>query len=311
MKFEIANVKPIVETNEFGTFCVEFDRNIDFLEDFSDLIDESGRMISFISDKGIYQVNTGLLNNSVQTLKSIKLCCSIGSFTDANTLTRKLRDDLILFVYILEIVNKRKPFIEEDIKKMDLNDIENFVSSVSNIRFNANLTDDEKAVEAWLGNNVLALPKNIKKKLSFENYMKFLTRNECITNILANYNLQDYWETLRNKLNNYVHNNGRQFTSHNVIRGDNEHLEVYLKNINIRTSYILTVFLVLIIMVDGTLISSSDMIDCLENGIEPPEGCQYEVANFIQDYIDLKVVALHPELKQYLSANNKYGMRIK
>lgn len=310
MTINLNSGKIIEETEAFKTFSKEFNGNIDFLESFSTLIFMNGRIIAFFSDKKMHTVNTALLDNSIQTLKSIKLCCSIGSFADANTLIRKLRDDLILYVYILDVVNKRKPFEEADLKELKTNNLEEFSDSFLKLRFNPNLTEDEKAVDAWLSNTVLELPKNIKMKISFENYMKYLKQNDNIIKILHEYKLQDYWESLRNKLNNYVHNNGLQFTSHNLIKGHNESLDIYLKNINIRTSYIITLFLVLIIMTEGALISSTDMIDYLDCGMQPPENCQYEIAPFIQEYIDKKVVEIHPELKQYLKDNNSYGMKI-
>lgn len=311
MAINLNKRKTIGETKTFKAFTKEYDGNIDFLESFSTLIFLNGRIISFFSEKNIHLVNTALLDNSIQTLKSIKLCCSIGSFADANTLIRKLRDDLILYVYILDVANKRKPFIDEDLKNLKTDNAEEFSDSFLKLRFNSNLTDDEKAVAAWLSNTVLECPKNIKMKLSFQNYMKYLKLNNNIIKILDDYDLQAYWENLTNKLNNYVHNNGIQFTSHNIIKEYNESLEVYLKNIDIRTSYIITLFLVLIIMTEAALISSTDMIDCLDCGMQPPEDCQYEIAPFIQEYIDKKVVEIHPELKQYLKDNNNYGMKIK
>jgi hypothetical protein len=52
------------------------------------------------------------------------------------------------------------------------------------------------------------------------------------------------------------------------------------------------------------------MIDYLDFDMQPPEDCQYQIAPFIQDYIDNKVVKIHPELKQFLKDNNNYGMKI-
>lgn len=310
MGINLNNGKIIGDTEDFKIFSQDFDKNIEFLESFSNLILFSGRIISFFSDKKMHFVSTALLDNSIQTLKSIKLCCSIGSFADANTLIRKLRDDLILYVYILDVANKRKPFVEEDLNDLSANNSKEFTDTFLNMRFNINLTEDEIAVGAWLNNTVLELPYKVKMKLSFENYMKFLKQNENISKILKDYKLQDYWETLRNKLNNYVHNNGVQFTSHNLIKVHTESLDVYLKNINTRTSYIITFFLVLIVMTEAALISSTDMIDYLDCGMEPPEDCQYEIATFIQEYIDNEVVKIHPELKQFLKDNNNYGMKI-
>ena len=102
----------LTESEEFSKFSEEFDQNINFLNNFSELIWYNGRIFSFWSeDHKMHTVSTTLIDNSIQTLKSIKLCCSIRSFTDANTLIRKLRDDLILYVFILDVVNKRKTFI--------------------------------------------------------------------------------------------------------------------------------------------------------------------------------------------------------
>jgi len=52
------------------------------------------------------------------------------------------------------------------------------------------------------------------------------------------------------------------------------------------------------------------MIDYLDFDMQPPEDCQYQIAPFIQDYIDNKVVKIHPELKQFLKDNNNYRMKI-
>jgi hypothetical protein len=170
-------------------------------------------------------------------------------------LIRKLRDDLLLYVFILTVINQRKPFIEGNLENLNLNNANDFASTFSNLRINPNLTDNEKAVDAWLSNNVLELPGKIKMKLSFENYMKSLKKDENINKILTHYNLQGYWNTLTKKLNNYVHNNGRQFTAHNLVKHSNENLDVYFQIINSRTSYVITFFLVLIIMTESSLIS--------------------------------------------------------
>jgi phage terminase large subunit-like protein len=95
-----------------------------------------------------------------------------------------------------------------------------------------------------------------------------------------------------------------------LIKEYDPQLDIYFKNINIRTSYIVTFFLVLIIMTESPLISSTDMMDYLNFNEEPPEDCQYELAPFIQNYKDEKVVKIHSELKEFVRDNNKYGMKI-
>lgn len=308
MPIELPRELKISEKDEFKDFAEELDYLIDFFKDFSNL--NWNRIISFISENGHFFLDMTLIESASQTLHSIKLCCSIGSFSDANTLIRKFRDDLIQYVYILNILHNRKPFIEEDLKNLKTDNGENFADSLMKIRFNKNFTDDEKAVMAWFRNAVYDLPGPIKKKLEFENYMKSLKQNENISQILNEYNLKEYWDTLRKRLNDYVHNNGTRFSAQNIIKVYDKSLYTHLKNVVTRTSYISSFFMVAVLMIESSLISSTDYIDYLDCGLEPPEDCQYNVAPFIQDFIDNKVAKLHPELKKYLNDNNINKMMI-
>jgi hypothetical protein len=309
MNFETLREMKIDTTEEFKTFAEEIDYLIEFFKSFSELMFYNGRTMSFITDQKIFHLNNCLIASSAQTLRSIKLSCSIGGFSDANTLIRKLRDDLIQYVYILTIINMRKPFIEDDITNSKIDNTEECENSFSNIRFNTVMTDDEKAVSAWFSNTVSEIYKH-KKKLEFENYMKILKQNQNIAQILESYNLQKYWGVLRKKLNDYVHNNGVKFSVQNSIRINDKNLAIHLKNINIRASYISSFFIIALLMVDSSLISSTDYMDHLNCDSEPPEDCQYSVASFIQHFIDNKVNRLHPEMKQYLQDNNISGMII-
>ena len=286
MNLESHRERRIDEMEEFKTFSNEIDYLIKFFKSFSSLISCSGRIISFFTDKQNFLFDTSLIVSSSQTLSSIKQCCSIGSFSDANTLIRKLRDDLIQYVYILTIINER------------------------NLRIHDRMTDDEKAVYAWFNNSVSELDKPIKKKLEFENYMKVLKQNTRIKDILERYKLLDYWEILRKRLNDYVHNNGENFSMHNSIETYDINLKVHLRTINTRTDYVSSFFIIVLLMVDSALISSGDYADYMEFGLAPPKDCQYNVAKIVQDFIDLKINKLHPELKNYLKDNNIHEMKI-
>src|SRR5690242_17645202 len=228
MNFELPKERQIDETEEFKAFSHDIDFLTQFFTSLSELIYFNGRVISFFSAKEYYTLNTALIDSSAQTLKSIKLCCSIGSFSDANTLIRKLRDDLIQYVYILNIISLRKPFLEESIADLKTDNPEEFVSSILNLQFNNRLTEDEQAVVAWFNNSVTDSQRPIRKKLEFENYMKVLKQNDHINHILIEYNLQEYWETLRKRLNGYVHNNGTSFASHNIVTATDKNLRAHL-----------------------------------------------------------------------------------
>jgi hypothetical protein len=214
-------------------------------------------------------------------------CCVHGAFSDANTLVRKLRDDLLLFIYLLEVIDSRNPFSET---------LEN---------------DDEILIHAWLSNSMDKLKPKLNGQLKFDTYMTRLKKNVHISTILSQYNLEDYWNSrLRKTLNNYVHNNGIANAFQNIIYINNPNVETCLRNIDYRVGFVSSLFLVLLIMIDPSIIASTDYVDYLDMGQEPPENSQYLVAGLIQEFIDKRVVKLHPELKQYLIDKNKYGMQI-
>ena len=310
MDLSILKDKRVAETDEFKNLSKELDYLSEFFSSLSELVDFNGRIISFFSGKDIYTLDTSLIDSSAQTIKSIKFCCSIGSLSDANTLIRKLRDDLIQYAYILNIISVRKPFLEESVGNINTGDVEAFSNSITNLQFNNILTDDEQAVTAWFNNTVSDLKRSIKKKLEFENYMTVIKQNSNISHILTEYKLEEYWGTLRKGLNNYVHSNGISFSRHNHISIRDKNLGTHLHNIVIRTTYVASFFIVVLLMIDSSLISSTDYIDHLDCDMEPPEGSQYFVANFVQEFIDKKVATIHPELKQFLKENNVHGMKI-
>ncbi len=169
MNFELPEERQIDETEEFMIFAQDIDYLSDFFSGLSELICSNGRIISFLSKADYFMLSTDLIDSSSQTLKSIKLCCSIGSFSDANTLIRKLRDDLLQYAYILNIIRLRKPFLEKSVKALNTDNPEEFANSILNLQFNDSISDDEQAVTAWFRNSVSDLQRSIKKKLEFEN----------------------------------------------------------------------------------------------------------------------------------------------
>lgn len=298
----------------FGKFQSDIDELIIFFQQFSNLISDNGHIISFISNEVYLELNTILIDSSANTLKSIKYCCSIGCFSDANTLVRKIRDDLLLYIYLLEIINSRKVFDTNSSNNISSEnthtEIERLVEGLNTTRVNKKIKDDEKILIAWCTNTINELPNNLQRKLGFTDYMNRIKQNTLVSNIIETYDLNSYWNKLSLKLNNYVHNNGKEYTKRNIVKiGPN--VKSLLEEINKNVSLVSSFFIVLIIMVDPRLISSSDLIDYLDSGQEPPDNCQYWVAPFIQEFIDNKIVKLHPEIKQYLIDKNIHGMEIK
>nr|WP_295677074.1 hypothetical protein [uncultured Intestinibacter sp.] len=73
-------------------------------------------------------------------------------------------------------------------------------------------------------------------------------------------------------------------------------------------SYIISVFLFLLILIREDYITSTDYIGYLDCGLEPKEEMKYLVAPFIKTYIDEKMILVNSEWKEYLK--NKITMEI-
>jgi hypothetical protein len=160
----------------------------------------------------------------------------------------------------------------------------------------------------WFDNT--ACSGQFKRELSIENYIKYLKRNPVINKSITKHGLNPIWEDIRKKLNNYTHNNGREFLIHNSQVHSNENISKYLLSLSQDISFITSVFLVILILIKPDISAASDYADYLTVGLEPPDDSQYWVAPFITEYINQVVIKLHPELKLFLKDNNKYRMQI-
>jgi hypothetical protein len=320
------NKQYISNDPHFIKLAMEIDKLMDFLDFLSSLIFETRHVKICISGEKSYMFQkTDHLDSTVKTLNSIKYCCMYGSFSDANVLVRKYRDDLIMFLYIVDVLENRKCLSDEQINeiigdKMDeekiLKLIETaFINSVSGV----GKSDDDKCVDAWFDDTIYNLSKKqgkkirklIRDKLSFNNYMKCLRKNESINKVITEYNLGTNWKAIQDKLNDYTHNNGKVCTRHNLGScQSSDIIKICCNEIIARLDFITAFFVVLIILVDPLMIQSTEYIDYLDCGLTPPENSQYTIALGIQEFIDEYINRINPELKVFLKNNNRYGMLI-
>lgn len=283
--------KQVGELEEFQILERELNYLADFFGSLDNLISVFGNSITFFLGNKLYRFDTVALKSCSQTLKSIKYCCSIGSFGDANTLVRKLRDDLIQFAYFLVIINKREPFLDDS--------------------FNDKKTNDEEALEKWIMNTIhYSECPILRKKLDIKNYMDVIGDYNRVKHILKEYNLTTMWKELSYHLNNYVHNNGISYSKRNCINGYDSKAIEYLNEVKKNVSYVSSVFVILVLLIESKLFGSTDYIDYCECGLEPVEDSQYFIAPFVQEFIDNTIKVLHPELLEFLKGSNSNGMFI-
>lgn len=237
-----------------------------FINNFTDLIWWNGNFAFLIHKNKVFFLQTEIMDSTHSTLLSIRKLVEMGHFSDVNVLIRKVRDDLFLFLYLLEVVNR--------------------------YRLGYETTHDNRNATKWMENKL--------ESLTISNILTYLMKNETIKKVILEHNLRNAWDNIGKNLNNFVHGNGIMFAQLNYANFDYKTIDKVLNDITFKLSYIVSVFVVLLTLIKPSLIASSDYVDALELGIQPVEGSQYNIAPFIQEFIDTYVIKLHPDIKNFL-----------
>jgi len=300
-------------------------------EKFNDTFDKTVCLFDTLGDNAMRQPIINIIGNknyilcadfflaTIQTLKSITACCKLGNFSDANVLTRKFRDDLFQYLYIMAATDNIKGLTKEELAQYFNNGMteEGFLNAVADLysilASGIRKESRDKGIDAWFDNT---LNNSCSKEYRYNffktsAYIEFINKNTLVKFCFDAY-LKEQWEALSRRQNNFTHSNGRNFLSANTISiWDKKRaiamLDQVMDDISLTTAFFLSV----LILIKPSYISSSDYVDCLDCGLEPTEGSQYWVAPIVQDYIDEFVTKIHSGLKTYLTKNNPYGMEIK
>lgn len=238
---------------------------IEIYKSISDLNTLTGRLYMVMTPKKSCILGNELLDSTVMTLKNIKSCLANGSLSDAYTLLRKVRDESLLYLYFLTIVkNHNSKRVESNRKIKDLFD--------------------------WYDSKISFI-----KNEDIFNYIRMYQNVDCV---ISEHKLDSEWEVLRIKLNDYVHTKGRQnaFSNFSQIYD----YETGFDEIREDIKYVAVSIIFILLLIDSTIIMSTDYIDHLEMNISPPEGSQYEVAPIVQDFINTYLKSYNNELVSFI-----------
>lgn len=144
---------------------------------------------------------------------------------------------------------------------------------------------------------------NLKDFYISRNALSYIKNNNTVNDLIIKYKLEEEWKRINKKLNNFVHNNGKNYCRQNYkILSSNEIDQVFLE-LRKKISFILNIVSVLIVLIKPHYIMSIDHIMFLDLNITPPEDSQYWVASFIQEFFDEHLTQYNPELKIFLKEN--------
>lgn len=259
--------------------------------------------------KGPYVLSGQTMMSICNTLETIDFCCYRNAYSDAYTLIRKIRDDLMQYLFVLNVIRNEHGLTDEETKEftMDADSMMKMIElDVSILISGERKTDAELAMEKWIY-NVLESSENNKDRKQFFDTSKYksylVSNNEKVKYIFENF-FVDKWLGEDRKLNNYVHANGIRFVMDNYIYQDKK--ENKDKELIETLQNITDIFLSLLSVIDSIKFHSSNYLDALEMGMKPQEESQYWVCPIIVEYMNER---FDKKLLQYIQDNEGNGMQ--
>ena len=219
---------------------------------------------------------SNILNSAVMTLHSMLICCEYGHFADVITLTRKYRDDLFFYLYIVS------------------------VNEINNLFSDEKASKQEENIKKWIDNNLHDL--NIGEILSH------IASMPHTKDAVRKYNLKCSFDEIGSTLNSYVHGSGISFYNKFVRVYTEKELTIFIDRTIKHLDYITVTFVYLLALCRPISIMSSDYLDYLECGYTPPCESQYWVAPFIKELMSNSAHLLGNDCLKYL--REETGMMI-
>lgn len=241
----------------------ELDSYIDFYSSFA----FSVMGFATMGTTAMMNMDTYVYSSIQGTVESIKIILEKGRINDSYCLLRKYYDSAIINVY-------------------------------SNLYI-----EDNCSVEKFLVDQINNWLHGKEQLPEYRVMSQYLRKSDRLAGINARLYSDDRYKNIRDRCNDHTHYN----YFHHVMMNDNE---VYLKNrlssldrLAEDLSDIFILHLSYIFSLHQHYMMSSDYIDYLDCGMQPPEDSQYWVASFIQKVFDEIIKKNRPDIASYISEN--------
>jgi hypothetical protein len=245
-------------------FFFEIDKYTDFYKSIS----TSVMCFPTLGTKSVVNIDTYVFSSIQGTTDSIKVILKIGRINDAYALLRKYYDSVIINIY-------------------------------SNLYLKDNFSIDNFIVEKinhWLQG---------KEKLPEYRVMSEYIRNHNDLQVInSSLYSNDNYKKIRNRCNDHTHFN----SFNNLLLNDKD---VFVKNRlssldtfsnDIRDIFIL--HLSYMFYINDHYMISSDYVDYLDCGMQPPEDSQYWVATFVQEVFDEILSVSRSDIVNIIKSNS-------
>ena len=295
-----------IENNEYKFYSYDIENIRDIFLCLSDATFSSSE-VSY-GRKGAYILSCQTMMSVCKTLETIDFCCFRNAYADAYTLIRKFRDDLMQYLFVLNVIQNEHGLTDKEVEQFEMSPesmmkmIELDIATLISVE---RKTDAELAMEKWIY-NVLENTENAMDRKNFFDASKYkaylISNNEKVRYIFENFFI-DKWKKEDRKLNNYVHTNGIQYLMNNYVYQDSKVQKD--KELIESLQNIVDIFLSILAVIDSIKFHSSDYLDALEMNADPQEGSQYLVCPIIVDYMNERFDSV---LLKYIQDNEGHGM---
>lgn len=230
-----------------------------------------------LSKSKVLNISTYVYSSLAGTIESIFVLLQNGRCNDAMALVRKYSDTIILDIYLRILISELndKVLSESTLQNIINNDVSKWIDS------DGRLFDEKKIMKIYskIENSYPELTSLFKLKDSNAVYHKL--RNVCNDNMHNNY------------LYTLIANDAE------IIRARKDIRSTMIKNISASVRYFFSIHYAFIYSAECAFFMSSDYIDYLECGQQPPEGSERWVAPSVQEAFNI-VKITESEVAKYL-----------
>ena len=156
--------------------------------------------------KGPYILSCQTMMSVCKTLETIDFCCFRNAYADAYTLIRKFRDDLMQYLFVLNVIQNEHGLTDKEVEQFEMSPesmMKMIELDVSILVSGERKTDAELAMEKWIY-NVLENTENAMDRKNFFDASKYkaylISNNEKVRYIFENFFI-DKWKKEDRKLN--------------------------------------------------------------------------------------------------------------
>jgi len=242
-------------------------KQLDKLIDYYDWWSFSIMHFMTMGTKSVLNIDTYVYSSIQGTLQSIKLVLKDGQINDAYALIRKYQDAIIMNVYT-------------NLYLSDNHSLDNFIV---------------KRIQGWMDGS-----EQLPNFRAMTNYIKDNKATKTLYDLI---NIDDRYERIRDRCNNNTHYNFYRNVMLNDSKVYNQNRSKYLDTIHHDLKHLVLMHLAYIFSIAEHYMASSDYMDHLDCGMNPPEGSQYWVANGVQEIFDQIIRSLRPDIATYILEN--------